>query len=73
MGRAEIVRQALPVDLFGVLPAQILQFLGGGSPGLRLFRVFAPELRRQIEGVCGHHLRKYFRDATCAQSLLDLP
>ena len=60
MRRAEIMRQALPVSLFGMLPAQVLQVPGWPfptAPGCSGY--LSPELRRQIEGVCRHHLRKH--------------
>src|ERR1700688_3603454 len=46
MGCAKIVRQALPANLFGVLPTQLLQLLGGASRHPGFFRVLALKLRR---------------------------
>src|SRR4029077_5299183 len=59
MRNAKIVRQALPVDLIGMLTREHSQLLGRGSPGTRFSGVSALKFGRQIERVRGRHSWEY--------------
>src|ERR1700733_3391625 len=60
MGHAKIVRQALPVYLFGMLERESLQLLGRGSPRTYFSRVPALKFCREIKRIGGGHASKGF-------------
>src|SRR5208337_4156249 len=72
MRHAKIMRQTLPVNLFGMLPREILKFLRRGSPRTGFFRISALKLCCQIERVRGRHASEHLRYVTRPQTLLHL-